>query len=104
MNIAEAIGAMRIIGPRMPDLAPGGTLSFVRSLVASMQRKDPVDALRLLALMRHEPLAATASAMKEAGMQRFLVALFDGLKANRLADLVEAAALLGFCQKGWSDA
>jgi hypothetical protein len=104
MSIAEAVEAMKILGPRMAEVKKQSALSFVRTLLASMAKDNPVDALRLLSLMRHETLGATAAAMKEIGMQGFLVALFDGLQLNRVADLIEAAAILGLSPKGWADA
>lgn len=104
MNIREAIEVMKILAPRMPGVAKENALSFVRGLLRSMAAEEPVDALRLLSLMRHEKLEAMAVAMKEAGTGGFLAALFDGLQLNRVADLIEAAAVLGLAPKGWDDA
>jgi len=104
MNIREAVEAMKILAPRMPGMPKTNALSFVRGLLRSMAAEEPVDALRLLSLMRHETVEATALSMKEAGTGGFLAALFDGLKLNRVADLIEAAAVLGLAPKGWDDA
>lgn len=103
MNIREAIEAMKILAPRMPGVSRTNALSFVRGLLRSMAAEEPVDALRLLSLMRHETVEATAVAMKEAGTGGFLAALFDGLQLNRVADLIEAAAVLGLAPKGWDN-
>jgi hypothetical protein len=103
MNIGEALQAMAILGPRMPDVSKGTALSFVRTLLDSMARETPADALRLLALMRHEALEATALAMRDSGTHGFLMALFEGLRVNRVVDLMQAATVLGLSGKGWTD-
>ena len=106
MNINEAIEAMKIVVPYLPQMrsAKDG-VGLVRGLLkATADANEHENVGRLLALMEHKTLDEVSERM--AGDEGKRMALFDlvqCINANPIPDLVDGARILGLSAQGWTD-
>lgn len=88
------------MAPAIPVLesrtsAPG----FVRELMIYFKEHDPTATLRLLSLLYHEPIETLIEVLDvDSGMRAFQMISY-GFTLNSIADLLEAARVLGFTKE-----
>lgn len=103
MNFAEAIEAAKIITPYVPVLRQHtGGVAFFRNLLKVVGEDDPMQVIRLVALMEHRDIEEVIRDY-HGQPDRFLSAVANGLTANSLPELVEMAWFIGLSKERWSN-
>lgn len=102
MSLREAIEAAKIVIPHVASLSRHKKgLPLVKDLLVRLVDDDPAQPFRLLSLMFHGTMEEVAHAAEEIGASGLPVALVNGMAANPLPDLVEAAWILGLTEERW---
>lgn len=103
MSLREAVEAAKIILPHVGQLRQHRTgLPFVKDVIALLMDDAPSYPFRLLALMFHGSPEEVALALDAVGPSGLPTALVNGLAANPVPDLIEAARLFGLTEERWN--
>lgn len=102
MNIREAVEAMKILGPYAAHLQGNLTLGdAIGSLLADAGELNPVDILRLLALLHHKSLDEIAGEFSSKSGGDLVAELASAFIVNPLPDLVNAGYRLQLIGVEW---
>lgn len=106
MNIREAVEAMKILGPYAAHLQGNlqGNLTLgdaIGSLLADAGELNPVDILRLLALLHHKSLDEIAGEFSSKSGGDLVAELASAFIVNPLPDLVNAGYRLQLIGVEW---
>lgn len=105
MGLGPAIEVMKLLAPYAPAMLFQKTVGdAIRKLLQAAQTDDPVDILRILALMNRKHLDEIAVEFENKAGADLVAALAVGFEANSLPDLINASALLGLTKVRWPDA
>ncbi len=103
MSMHEAVESMQIIGPYAHLFTDTDKpVKVLKSMLNAFKEENPVQALRLIALMEHKPVEQVAEELKEATAEEFIMHIADGLARNRLVNLIDAAFYLGIASSRWT--
>jgi hypothetical protein len=103
MTFREAMECAKIFIPRADALrgAKDG-IDLLQRIYDRFSAENPVDLLRAVSLMEHASLDATVEKYRVLGGENLLNALAEHFQANPLPDLIQAAAVIGLADEGWS--
>lgn len=103
MSLREAVEAVKIVIPHAPSLSRHTKgLPLIKDLLSRLVEDDPAQPFRLLSLMFHGDMAEVARACEVIGPSGVPEALLNGMAANPLPDLIEAAWMLGLTEERWN--
>lgn len=103
MNMHEAVEVMKIIGPHAHLYTDTDKpIKVLKKMLIAIRDDNPIQALRLVALMEHKPVEQIAEELKEADVDEFIMYLVDGLARNRMVNLLDAAFYLGIASSRWT--
>lgn len=103
MTIREAVEVMKIIGPHATLYTDTDKpLKILKKMLAAIQDENPIQALRLVALMEHKDVEQIAEELKDADGEDFINLMAEGLARNRLINLLDAAFYLGIASSRWT--
>jgi len=101
MCIRAAVEVMKILAEYAPEFTQEEKdIKIIRSLVESIKDDEPVQALRLLALIDGKPIEQIADEYEGKPME-FLTDLMDGLVRNQFVQMLDAAFYLGVSKVRW---
>lgn len=105
MNTRRAIEAIKILAPYVPDISlETEPLSVIRVLLEKIQERNPVDSIRLVALLHSVKVTEVADFLDQGKGRTLISALGKGFAANPLPDLVNAGVLFGLIAEEWGHA
>ena len=103
MNIREAVEAMKIIGPHAEVYTDTDEpIKVMRRMLDAIREENPIQALRLVALMEHKSVEQIAEELEDAEAFEFVELMVSGLARNRIINLLDAAFYLGMATSRWS--
>ena len=103
--LGPAIEVMKIIKPHADALRnETDALLMLRVLIKNIQETNPANSLRLASLMFGVSIDYLMDEFGEADQagSKLVNALVKGFSVNSLPDLVNAGALIGLLDEGWS--
>lgn len=102
MNIREAIETMKVLAPYAGHLQGQLTLGdAIRNLLSDASEINPVDVLRLIALLYHKDIEAVADEFADKSGGDLVAALAHAFVVNPLPDLVNAGYRLQLIGVEW---
>lgn len=103
MSMHEAIETMMILGPHAHLFTDTDKpIKVLKNILNVFKEENPIQALRLIALMENKPVEQIAEELKEATAEEFIMHIADGLARNRLVNLIDAAFYLGIADSRWT--
>lgn len=105
MELGPAIEVMKTLIPYASEMLSEKRVGdAIRKLLQAAQANDPVDILRLLALLNGKHVDEIAVEYENKTGADLVAALALGFEANNLPDLINGAALLRLTDIRWPDA
>ena len=103
MNMHEAVEVMKIIGTHAHLYTDTDKpIKVLKKMLTAIQADNPIQALRLIALMEHKTVEQIAEELKDSTAEEFIMYIADGLARNRLVNLIDAAFYLGIASSRWT--
>ena len=105
MGIGQAVEVVKILKPYTDKLRKKtDALQMLKTLMDEVQEINPVDSMRMVALMYRTPVASLMEKFgdPEKSGPLLLRALIQGFAVNPLPDLVNMGTMFGLLEEGWT--